>query len=212
MKKARSNLSNLTSKDHICEVALIAFGKFGYSGANITKIAADAGVSQPNVHYHFKSKRDLWEASMRHLGASLERDIAAQQELYGLLSPLDKLKASCLLLIENAVNRPVLGQVILNEGTSGGERLDWLLRNVLSGMYYDLQEAVEACVQEGLIKSFKPYQLLMFLIGAAVTQFNVAPLVHSVFGEDPLTTENVADFKAMYLEILFNGLMCEEQE
>ncbi len=204
--------STLSSKDQICETALIAFGKYGYDGANVSKIAADAGVSQPNVHYHFKSKRALWEASMLHLGKSLERDVAAQKELYGLLTPLDKLKASCLVLIEDAANRPVLGQVILSEGQSGGERLDWLLRNVLSGMYYEFAETVEICVRENLIKPFVPHQLLMFLIGAAVTQFNVSPLVTAVFGDDPRAPENVSMFKDMYLEILFDGIVLRQEE
>lgn len=204
--------SNLSSKDQICETALLAFGKFGYEGANISKIAADAGVSQPNVHYHFKSKRALWEASMLYLGESLRRDVAAQRDLYGLLSPIDKLKASCLLLIEDSARRPVLGQVILAEGQSGGERLDWLLKNVLSDMYYELQGTLDSCIQEGLIKPFQPHQLLMFLIGAAVTQFNVSPLVQSVFGQDPRTRESVAAFKEMYLDILFNGIITKPEE
>lgn len=203
--------SNVSSKEHICETALLAFGKYGYEGANISKIAADAGVSQPNVHYHFKSKRALWEASMLYLGASLQRDVAAQRDLYGLLAPIDKLKASCLLLIEDASKRPVLGQVILSEGQSGGERLDWLLEHVLSGMYYEFQATIETCIREGLIKPFQPPQLLMFLIGAAVTQFNVSPLVQSVFGQDPRAPENVAAFKDMYLDILFDGITIKKE-
>lgn len=199
--------SNLSSKEQICDVALIAFGKFGYDGANISKIASEAGVSQPNVHYHFKNKRALWEASMLHLGATLRQDIAAQKEIYGLLSPLDKLKASCLLLIEDAARRPVLGQVILAEGQSGGERLDWLLKNVLSNIYFELQESVQTCIQDDLIKPFQPHQILMFLIGAAVTLFNVSPLVQSVFGQDPRAPENVSAFKELYLEVLFDGIL-----
>lgn len=199
--------SNVSSKEQICDVALIAFGKYGYDGANIAKIAADAGVSQPNVHYHFKNKRALWEASMQHLGKTLRRDVAAQRDLYGLLSPLEKLKASCLLLIEDASKRPVLGQVILAEGQSGGERLNWLLENVLSDMYSEMLETIETCIRDDLIKSHQPHQLLMFLIGAAVTQFNVSPLVEAVFDSNPRTPQSVAAFKAMYLDLVFNGII-----
>mgnify|MGYP001795431642 FL=1 len=201
----------LSSKDQICETALIAFGQYGYDGASVSKIAADAGVSQPNVHYHFKSKRALWEASMLYLGQSIEQDVAAQRKLYGWLTPLDKLKASCLVLIEDAARRPVLGQVILSEGQSGGERLDWLLRNVLSAMYYELAETIESCLQDKLIQPFAPHQLLMFLIGAAVTQFYVSPLVSAVVGEDPRTPDNGALFKDMYLEILLDGIILKKE-
>lgn len=204
--------SRLSRRDHICDVALNAFGKYGFDGANVARIAASAGVAQPTIHYHFKTKRALWEAAMMRLGTTLARDAAAQKDVYGFLQPLDKLKATCMLLIEAASTQPVLGQVILSEGQSGGERLEWLLRNVLSNSYYEMQEILENCVQEGLIKPFKTSQLLMLLIGAAVTQFNVSPLVESIFGDDPHSEENVVAFKTMYLEVLFDGLTPEKEQ
>jgi len=204
--------SKTSSKDHICEVALATFARLGYGGANVAQIAADAGVSQPTIHYHFKSKRALWEAAMHQLGASLTSSRQSQQELYGFLSPLDKLKAACVLLIEEASRGPVLGQVILSEGQAGGERLEWLLRNVLFDVYQDFLEVVETCVHEGLIKPYKGSHLLMLLTGAAVTQFNVSPLVSSVFGEDPREQKNVTAFKEMYLDVLFAGLTINKEE
>ena len=51
---------------------------------------------------------------------------------------------------------------------------------------------------------------LILLTGAAVTQFNVAPLVSSVFGEDPKSPENVDAFKTMYLDVMFSGLIIAE--
>ena len=100
----------------------------------------------------------------------------------------------------------MLGQVILAEGQAGGERLDWLLRNIFSDIYFEFLETIEACQEAGLIKRHKPSHLLMLLTGAAVTQFNVSPLIRSMFGEDPKARENVDAFKEVYLDILFSGL------
>ena len=55
-------------------------------------------------------------------------------------------------------------------------------------------------------------EILMLLTGAAVTQFNVAPLVGSVFGEDPKTPDNVEAFKQMYLDVMFSGLLNAETD
>lgn len=202
--------STTSGRNRICNAALEAFAQYGYDGAGVSMIAERAGVSQPSVHYHFKSKRMLWEAAMLLLAEMIAQDRRAQSTLAEFLSPLDKLRASCALLIENAATRPVLGQIILSEGQTGGERLDWLLRHVLSDVYYEFLELVETCVRERLIKPYKPTQILMLLTGAAVTQFNVAPLVSSVFGEDPKTPENVDAFKAMYLDVMFSGLTIAE--
>lgn len=199
-----------TGKTRICQAALEAFAQRGYDGAGVTLIAARAGVSQPSIHYHFKSKRMLWEAAMMQLADMLAADRRAQAPVARDLSPLEQLKATCALLIDNAATRPVLGQVILSEGQTGGERLDWLLRNVLSDVYYEFLEIVETCVRQDVIKPYKPEQILMLLTGAAVTQFNVAPLVSAVFGEDPKSPDNVEAFKQMYLDVIFSGLVNTE--
>ncbi|NQY95894.1 MAG: TetR/AcrR family transcriptional regulator [Henriciella sp.] len=207
---AKLSSSTISGRNRICRAALEAFAQYGYDGAGVSLIAERAGVSQPSVHYHFKSKRMLWEAAMLLLAEMIAQDRRAQSTLAEFLSPLDKLRASCALLIENAATRPVLGQIILSEGQTGGERLDWLLRHVLSDVYYEFLELVDTCVRDQLIKPYKPTQILMLLTGAAVTQFNVAPLVSSVFGEDPKTPENVDAFKTMYLDVMFSGLLIAE--
>jgi AcrR family transcriptional regulator len=192
--------------------ALEAFAQHGYEGAGVSLIAERAGVSQPSIHYHFKSKRMLWEAAMLQLAEMISVDRRAQAKFAKFLSPLDKLKATCTILIENAASNPVLGQIILSEGQTGGERLDWLIRHVLSDVYYEFLEIIETCAQEGVIKPYKPTHLLMLLTGAAVTQFNVAPLVSSVFGEDPKSSDNVDAFKTMYLDVIFSGLINTDPE
>jgi len=206
------NVSTTSGRNRICRAALEAFAQYGYDGAGVSLIAERAGVSQPSVHYHFKSKRMLWEAAMLQLADMIAADRRAQSTIAEFLPPLDKLRATCALLIENAATRPVLGQIILSEGQTGGERLDWLLRNVLSDVYYEFLELVETCVREKLIKPYKPTQILMLLTGAAVTQFNVAPLVSAVFGEDPKSPGNIDAFKRMYLDVMFTGLIETEVE
>ena len=208
----QETVSTRPGRNRICRAALEAFAQYGYDGAGVSLIAERAGVSQPSIHYHFKSKRMLWEAAMLQLAEIIAVDRRAQSKFAAFLSPLDKLKATCAILIENAASNPVLGQIILSEGQTGGERLDWLLRNVLSEVYYEFLEIVEICVRDQLIKPYKPYHLLMLLTGAAVTQFNVAPLVSSVFGEDPKSPDNVDAFKEMYLDVMFSGLTNTDAE
>ena len=208
----QDTVSKHSGRSRSCLAALEAFAQHGYDGAGVSLIAERAGVSQPSIHYHFKSKRMLWEAAMLQLAEMIDVDRRAQAKFAEFLSPLDKLKATCTILIENAASNPVLGQIILSEGQTGGERLDWLLRHVLSDVYYEFLEIIETCVQDGVIKPYKPSHVLILLTGAAVTQFNVAPLVSSVFGDDPKSPDNVDAYKAMYLDVIFSGLINTDPE
>jgi len=196
----------ISAKERIIDVALGLFAARGFENVGVTEIAEAAGVSQPSIHYHFKNKRGLWEAAMLALATKARETASIQESVFQSLDPLSALKAACALLIEQAHKTPDLGRVILSEGQAGGERLDWLMRHVLADSYYAFLELIEANIDAGQIKPFKPYQILMLLHGAAVTNFNVAPLVDAVFGEDVHAPDHVTSFQKMYLDVMFAGL------
>lgn len=197
---------DISAKERIVHVALELFAARGFDNVGVTEIAEAAGVSQPSIHYHFKNKRGLWEAAMMALAIEAQETASMQESVFRSLDLLSALKAACALLIERSQKAPDLGRVILSEGQTGGERLDWLMRNVFADSYYNFLELIEANIDAGHIKPFKPFQILMLLHGAAVTNFNVAPLVDAVFGENVHAPDNVASFQKMYLDVMFAGL------
>ena len=200
------------AKRRIAQAALDLFAARGFDNVGVTEIAERAGVSQPSIHYHFQNKQDLWEASMEALVRDMERATSLQESVLASLDPRSGLKALCAMIIEQSVKTPNLGRVILSEGQAGGARLDWLMRHVFADSYYRFLELIEECVEAGLIKPYKPYQILMLLHGAAVTHFNVAPLVDAVFGEDPRARENANSFQEMYMDVMFAGLTPPKQK
>lgn len=208
--KAQSTL--ISAKDRICDAALQEFAMRGFDGANVVRIASEAGVSQPSIHYHFKSKKALWEAALTRLRDHLDKGREIVRKQQAGMAPLERLKSSCLLLIEASARSPVIGRIILSEGQTGGERFDWLIRNVLSEHYYDFVEQIETCIELGLIKAHRPHHILMLLHGAAVTQFNVAPLSSALFGEDCRAPDNVAAFSRLYVDTIFAGLLAPDKE
>ncbi len=48
-----------TTKERIAEAALRRFNRNGYASTTLTEIAADVGISQGNLTYHFPTKLDL---------------------------------------------------------------------------------------------------------------------------------------------------------
>ncbi len=201
-----------SGKERILDAALDLFAARGFENVGVTEIAEAAEVSQPSIHYHFRNKRGLWEASMQRLAERLDATTVVQDNLSKALDPLSALKAACVILLQTSQQSPTLGRIIMAEGQVSSDRLAWLMREVYADSYYRFQELIEACIEAGAIKPYKPHQILMLLHGAAVTYFNMAPLVDAVFGEDVRARKNASAFQELFMDVLFAGLAPAQSE
>jgi len=57
----------LLRKQSLIEATVICVNRYGYAQSTIQRIAAEAGLTGGTIYRHFNSKRDLFEATMRHL-------------------------------------------------------------------------------------------------------------------------------------------------
>lgn len=70
----------IDTKIVILDSALKLFAQFGYEGASIRQIAADANVNIAAINYHFKSKHNLYWAAMQGSHDFLRNKIEALSE------------------------------------------------------------------------------------------------------------------------------------
>lgn len=70
--------AKIATKDAILEAAIRHFAAYGYEGAHVRQMLADAGVNMALAHYHFGSKETLFEAV---LDSFLEPVVAERQNL-----------------------------------------------------------------------------------------------------------------------------------
>lgn len=172
----RSTASARDARERIILTALELFSQFGYDAVSTIKIANAVGVSQPNIHYHFRSKRKLWEAAMFELADQIKDDALLSGQVTSIGDDaLAQLKLVCSQTVRNSWRYPLLGRVVLLEGQAGGERLNWLIDNVLQEHYADIRSLIEACVEQGLIKPHDPAQLIM-ISGALLFDSGQRPL------------------------------------
>lgn len=55
-----------SAREQILEAAAKLFGERGVEGASTTEVAKAGGVTQPLIHYHFKSKENLYVACVAY--------------------------------------------------------------------------------------------------------------------------------------------------
>src|ERR671922_1345136 len=81
------------TRERILAAALDLFSERSFDGATTRDIAARAGVTQPLLNYHFRSKDELWRAAVDGLFAELA---AALDERAEGLRGVDELTAAKL--------------------------------------------------------------------------------------------------------------------
>ncbi|WP_397544448.1 transcriptional regulator BetI [Roseovarius salis] len=60
----RSSISELRRRE-LAEAALRTVQKYGLKGTTVHRVSEEAGISQGLVHYHYKTKSDLLEATVK---------------------------------------------------------------------------------------------------------------------------------------------------
>ncbi|MBL4590601.1 MAG: helix-turn-helix transcriptional regulator [Phycisphaerales bacterium] len=76
-------------REQLLDVAMELFAKRGYAGATTAQLAKEAGITEPIIYRHFKSKRDLFVALIERTGRrTLEQ---WEQELEGTTDPGERL-------------------------------------------------------------------------------------------------------------------------
>ena len=87
-------------KNKIIEEATKLFSTLGYAGSSTAIIAKKCNISQPLIHYHFRTKNDLWEhcfafAALHDNKQAINKmvmlEIIAQSERF------EKIKKTCLI-------------------------------------------------------------------------------------------------------------------
>lgn len=63
-----ARLPAMKRREQLLDVAMELFAKRGYAGATTAQLAKEAGITEPIIYRHFKSKRDLFVALIERTG------------------------------------------------------------------------------------------------------------------------------------------------
>ena len=184
------------------------FSLKGRDGARMQAIADEAEINKAMLHYYFRSKNKLYEATFDHIVHKFFERTAAR--LAAAASFDDALRAFIDSYVELGRKRPEVVRLLLIEHLSGGGTLAPRLRRL-----YDrpdtqtghLLHRVEAAMRSGELRQGDPIQVVLTIVSCCMCFFVVLPTA-TVFS--PEIAEDLDGFidarKAHLFETLRRGL------
>lgn len=159
------------SRQTIVDAALTIIGEEGYRAMTTTRIEEVAGVSRGLVGYHFRSKRGLTEAVIRHVGDQFYEVVIApraarggtgiegvQGLIRGYFGGLDRdprpARAMLILIVESFASQLDLRDAVrdLNEGLRDSLRGELLRGQKDGSVRRDIDPTVESVVLVGIVR------------------------------------------------------------
>lgn len=173
------------TRERILAAAVDLFSERSFEGATTREIAARAGVTQPLLNYHFRSKDELWRAAVDELFESLAEVLAAR--LDGLRG-VDDLTVMHLLVREFiffSAEHPQVHRIITQECKTDGPRMDWLVERHIRPLYEATTQRLSRLVERGLLPDIPVEHLYYIVTGAGPTMFVLAPECRRLAKVDP---------------------------
>ena len=191
------------TRRRILAAALDLFADRSYDGASTRDIAQRAGVSQPSLNYHFRTKHELWCAAVDGLFAELDAALTAR--LDGLRGVDDVTSAELMVreFIAFSAAHPQLHRIITQESKTDGARVDWLVDRHVRPLYNLTAGLFERLVAQGVLPDVPVPILYYILTGAGPTIFVLAPECRRLADFDPLTPEAVETHADAVVDLLF---------
>jgi TetR/AcrR family transcriptional regulator len=206
----RTRSSELT-RSMIVDAALAEFAESGYESATTASISRRVGVTQPLVHYHFGSKRLLWEAAVNHLVERLLENLRGSMSRLKGTGPEARLTGICYALVDFVIANPELPRIVNSEGARESDRLDWLVSTHFRPLVTELSRELQDARKAGVVRDIPEAFLYFILFGATQHFFDVAPLVEKVSGFNPGNPDTAKAFADSLVGVFLNGCGRREQ-
>ena len=191
------------TRDRILAAATDLFSERSFDGATTREIATRAGVTQPLLNYHFRSKEELWQAAVDSLFELLNQTLDERSN--GLRGVDDVTSAKIVVreFVTFSARNPQLHRIITQESKADGPRMDYLVDRHVRPIYERTTALFEHLASRGAVPDIPAPHLYYLLTGAGPTIFVLAPECRRLAGFDPTTDDAVATHADAVIRLLF---------
>lgn len=151
------------TKKAIFESSIKVFSTYGYSGATMDGIAAQAGLAKGTLYYHFNSKEEIFkyiiEEGMNVVKGRIQEVIDEESD------SLSKLKTLIKVQLNIVYEKRDFFKVIMSQ-LWGQESRQLELRQVINEFIKNIESYIEAAMDDGFIKRGEKYFMAYTIFGS----------------------------------------------
>jgi TetR/AcrR family transcriptional regulator len=156
MKKTETRIQK---KNHsaIKAAGLKVFAQFGFRGSTLDQIAAESGLSKPNILYYFASKEAIYEALLAQL---LTDWLQPVRDIDPAGDPVEEILIYARHKLKMSRLYPRESRLYANEIIQGAPRIKSVLTGELRDVIATLAQLIKNWSEAGLIRVIDPYHLI----------------------------------------------------
>ncbi|MFP1643322.1 TetR family transcriptional regulator C-terminal domain-containing protein [Pontitalea aquivivens] len=187
----------------ILDAALEVFSARGFRGATLDQIAAEAGLSKPNLLYYFPSKEAIHLAL---LGGLLDVWLAPLRALAPEGDPRGEIMGYMRRKLDMSRQMPRESRLFANEILQGAPRLKGLIEDDLKTLVDEKAAVIRRWADQGRIAPVDPYHLIFSIWALTQHYADFEMQVRAVLGpdRDPFAEAGV------FLDMMFSRLLATD--
>ena len=188
------------NRETILEAALEIFSQYGFRGATLDQIAAQAGLSKPNLLYYFPNKDAIHHELLSHL---MDAWLAPLRALDPEGDPKGEILAYVHRKLDMSRTFPRESRLFANEILQGAPRIGDALAGELRRLTDEKAAVIRRWAEAGKIAEVDPYHLIFSIRAPTQHYADFDVQVRAVLGpgHDPFAEAG------NYLDTLFTRLL-----
>jgi TetR/AcrR family transcriptional regulator len=194
------------ARARILAAALAQFAEHGYEGTRTAEIARRAGVTHPLVHYHFRTKDQLWKTVVDEMLGPLRTAFEGVATELRDVGSRERLKILVRRFARFSAEHPDVTRLMIREGAHDSPRLRWLIRHHVRFLVRAFEEILEAAQLEGWAKPLPREHVLFLCVGAASYFFSATAMLRHAYHLDTHAPVLIERYTDTLVEIVFHGL------
>src|SRR5438874_1149920 len=195
------------SRAAILDAAIREFSRQGMAGARTDAIARAARVNKALLYYYFKDKEGLYGAALdyafgqlgEHMMEVLDRDLPPGEKVLVYVANYFDFISS------HPHNRNLIQMETMRAG-HGSPHLHRIAKRYFLPLYTKLGAVIRQGIADGEFRPIDPLHFIPSMVALVVFYFISAPVMKTVTGVDPLSSERIAERKAAVLDFVSAAL------
>lgn len=187
------------TRSEILRAAEGIFAERGFAAARLEDVADRVGIRRPSIVYHFRGKRDLYDAVLDDLFAGLlgriENALAAQAPL------ADRIEAVVKAWVSYVGGRPSLAGILLREVAEASPVRSAAATRHVGPIISAVENALREGQRDGVLEQIDPIHFIFAVAGATLFFVAGTPALAPGWPFDPLSAEQLRAHETEMLQM-----------